>query len=147
MLSLKIKKIQSSQDLELAYLVMKELRQDLSYSDFLEIYEKAHAESGYEILALEQDQAIVALVGFRVLHDFVHGKHLYIDDLVSTKEKRSQGFGAKLLLHAEEIAKNLNCRGLRLCTGIENEAGKKFYENNKWNLRAIVYKKKLSENK
>jgi hypothetical protein len=28
-------------------------------------------------------------------------------------------------------------------TGIENEQGKKFYENNGWNLRTVIYKKKV----
>jgi hypothetical protein len=42
-----------------------------------------------------------------------------------------------------DLAKELDCKGLRLCTGIENEQGKKFYERNGWSLRAVAYKKKL----
>lgn len=98
---------------------------------------------GYEIIAIEAENEILAVMGYRILHDYVHGKHLYIDDLVSTKSYRSEGLGAKLLVYAEELAKELGCKVLRLCTGIDNELGKKFYERNGWSLRAVAYKKKL----
>jgi GNAT superfamily N-acetyltransferase len=140
---LSLVKANSSQELERFYPVMKELRTNLSFNDFLHLYEKAHQADGYEVVGFESQGRIVAVMGYRVLHDLVHGKHLYIDDLVSTETQRSKGFGAKLLAHAEKLAKEFSCKGLRLCTGIENEAGKKFYERNGWSLRAVAYKKKL----
>ena len=136
-------KAKDNNDLERFYPVMKELRKDLILTDYLNICEKAIATSGYEIVAIEKNDQILAVMGYRVLYDFVHGKHLYIDDLVSTESHRSQGLGAQLLKYAENLAKELNCKGLRLCTGIENELGKKFYEREGWYLRAVVYKKKL----
>ena len=78
-----------------------------------------------------------------MLHDFVHGRHLYIDDLITDPRLRSRGYGAQLLRHAEELAPTLGCHNLRLCTGIENERGKGFYERAGWKLRAVVYKRKL----
>lgn len=130
------------EDLKQCYPVMKELRGNLEYQTFSDIYQAAHKADGYEIIALKQSDQVVALMGYRFLYDYVHGKHVYIDDLVTTAAIRSQGAGAKLLKYAEKIAEKNNCKNLRLCTGIENEQGKKFYERNGWNLRAIVYKKK-----
>lgn len=136
-------KAKDKNDLERFYPVMKELRKDLSLSDYFSIYEKAHATDGYEIVALEYENKIFAVMGYRVLYDFVHGKHLYIDDLVSTESRRSQGYGAMLLSYAEVLAKESGCSRLRLCTGKENELGKKFYERNEWDFKAVVYKKKI----
>jgi GNAT superfamily N-acetyltransferase len=138
-------KAKDKNDFERFYPVMKELRKDLSFEDYMAICKNAQEANGYEIVAIESDKKVLAVMGYRVLHDFVHGKHLYIDDLVSTGSHRSQGLGAKLLKYAEDLAKELGCKGLRLCTGIENEQGKKFYERHDWKLRAIVYKKKLSK--
>ena len=135
--------MKTPQDLKRAYPVMKELRVNLDFETFVDVYEKAHVDSGYEIVAVERNSQIVALMGYRILHDYVHGKHIYIDDLVTTEAVRSQKVGEKLLKHAESLAEKNNCKNLRLCTGIENEQGKKFYERNNWNLRAIVYKKKI----
>lgn len=133
----------SHEDLERCYSIIKELRKDLSFSDYLSVYENAHKADGYEMATLEGEGQVFAAMGFRILHDFVHGKHLYIDDLVVTEGQRSKGHGATLLRYAEKLGENLGCKILRLCTGIENEMGKKFYERNDWNLRAVVFKKKL----
>ncbi len=82
-------------------------------------------------------------MGYRISYDFVHGKHIYVDDLVTSENHRSQSYGAMLLKHAEDLAKEHNCTNLRLCTGIDNDRGKRFYERNLWSLRAVVYKKKI----
>lgn len=132
-------------DLERFYPLMKELRQNLSLSDYLNLYLFAHASNGYEIVALESTSGVLALMGYRILYDYVHGKHLYIDDLVSNPNVRGQGHGTKLLEYAEKIAKDLDCNGLRLCTGIDNDLGKKFYEKNNWKLKAYAFKKKLNK--
>lgn len=141
--AIRLIKAKSRQDIERFYPVMKELRTELSLEEYLKSYEAAHAADGYEIVALEDDGGILAVMGYRVLHDFVHGKHLYIDDLVSSEKARSQGLGSRLLKYAEDLARELGCRGLRLCTGIENERGKSFYEREGWKARALAYKKRL----
>jgi ribosomal protein S18 acetylase RimI-like enzyme len=142
MLTNQIVIIKSESELEQAFSLMKELRPHITLQNFLDIYHQSNKTTGYEIAALKQDGQIVAIMGYRILYDYVHGKHCYIDDLVSSEQQRSKGFGAELLKFAEQFAKENQCTGLRLCTGTENERGKKFYEKNGWNLRAIVYKKK-----
>ncbi len=135
--------VQTKIDLERCFPIIKELRPSLTLSEYVLIYEEAHRTNGYEIVAIEENGKILSVMGYRVLYDFVRGKHIYIDDLVSTKEARSKGFGAELLFHAENVAKELNCKSLRLCTGLDNNRGMKFYERNGWIQRAIAYTKKL----
>lgn len=135
--------VQTKSELERCYPVMKELRPHLSFEEYVSIYEQAHASDGYEIVAVEVQGQIIAVMGFRFLTDFVRGKHVYIDDLVSSEKLRSQGLGAELLLFAEEVARTSGCKSLRLCTGIENERGIKFYDRNGWIKRAFAYAKKL----
>lgn len=137
--------LKTQSELEQAYPLMKELRPHITLQNFLDIYYQSNKTTGYEIAALTKDNQILAIMGYRILFDYVHGKHCYIDDLVSTEQQRSKGYGAELLKYAEQFAKDNQCTGLRLCTGIENERGKKFYETNGWNLRAIVYKKKVGQ--
>lgn len=139
----KFVKIQNREELERCFPVMKELRPHLNVQEYLEIYRHAHAMDGYEIVAMEQDGQIVAVMGYRILYDFVRGRHLYIDDLVSTEKLRSKGFGAALLKHAEVISKDLNCKSMRLCAVLENEPGIKFYEKNHWTKRAYAFTKKV----
>ncbi len=123
--------------------LLKELRPHITESDLKNIYEQARKADGFTFYGYYEGSECIGLMGLRYLTDFVHKFHLYIDDLVVTDKQRSSGVGAKLLKFAEALAKEKNCTGLRLCTGTENEAGKRFYERENWNLRAVVYKKKL----
>ena len=142
-MSLHLFTVKKSEDLERCFPVMKELRPHLSYDEFISIYQDLQKSDGYELVAFEKGEQILALMGYRFLSDFVRGRHLYIDDLVSTESSRSQGLGAKLLIYAEEIAKQNKCKVFRLCTGVENERGVKFYEKNNWTKRAYAYAKKI----
>ena len=131
-------------ELEKCFPVMKELRPHLNLSDFLLIYDEAHRHDGFEIVAIEENNQILAVMGYRILFDYVRGKHIYIDDLVSSERVRSKGLGAELLQYAEGVAREINCTTLRLCTGIENIRGVKFYEKNGWTKRAFAYTKRLN---
>ncbi len=139
----KILIVKNRSELEKCFPVMKELRPHLTFADFISIYEDAHRNDGYEIVAIEDDNNILAIMGYRILSDYVRGKHVYIDDLVSSESVRSKGLGAELLRYAEGVARDLNLKTLRLCTGIENDRGVSFYERNGWIKRAFAYTKKL----
>ncbi len=117
----------------------------MSFQDFISIYEAAKAHDSYTFVGAFDENNIVAVMGYRVLFDYVHGKHIYIDDLVTTASCRSKGVGAKLLEYAESVAKELQCKGLRLCTGIDRKDSQRFYDRNNWKARAIAYKKTLVE--
>lgn len=141
---MKLQEINSHQELEFAYPVIKELRPHLSFEDFIALFEQAMARDEYRLIGLLQDNQYVAVMGYRILFDFVHGKHLYIDDLVVISFLRSKGLGKILLDFGESEAKRLGCKTLRLCTGTDNHRGKQFYEKNCWSPRAVVYKKKVA---
>ncbi|AUN97470.1 GNAT family N-acetyltransferase [Bacteriovorax stolpii] len=138
---MKYKTAKNNEDLKLFFPVLKELRPHLSFEEYLSIYQEAHARDQYEMVALVENEKILALMGYRVLCDFVRGRHLYIDDLVSVE--KSKGHGAQLLSYAEEKARELECTGgLRLCAVLENTGGIKFYEKNGWKARAFAFVKK-----
>jgi len=141
---MKVIYVDSLKELERVFPLLNELRDHLSFDEFISLYNQAKQLTNYKMSAFENESGeLVALMGHRILVDFVHGRHFYIDDLVVSKKYRSQGIGAKVLKIAEELAAENSCNNLRLCTGIQNDQGKKFYENNGWSLRAVAYKKKL----
>ncbi len=138
---MRVFEVQTRPDLERCYLVMKELRPHVSLDQFVAIYFEAHSENGYEIIAIEDEGKVQALMGYRFLTDYVRGRHLYIDDLVTTQGARSNGYGAELLKIAETIAADNEIKHLRLCAGLENEAAIRFYERNGWIKRAYAFAK------
>jgi GNAT superfamily N-acetyltransferase len=135
--------LQVPDDLPRAYEVVRELRPKLSEDEFSRLVKLAKVADGYRLIAREIKGQLVAVMGYRILHDLVHGSHLYVDDLVTKEAARSQGHGAELLRYAEAEARRLGLSGLRLSTGVENEKARQFYEREGWELRAVSYKKKV----
>lgn len=138
-----LREIESPVDLERAFAIIRELRPRLSLEDFLEIRHAARSRDEYRLIGIFEDECCLSIMGFRILFDFVHGRHLYVDDLVTTATQRSRGLGRRLLEFAEDEANRLDCETIRLCTGIENADGIRFYRKNGWENRALVFKKKL----
>lgn len=144
---LDFREISTSAGLERAYPLLRELRTELAFTDFIDLYEKARRADEFRLVGAFDGDVCVGLMGYRVLHDFVHGRHLYIDDLVTTGSRRSTGVGARLLNHAEKEARRLDCQGLRLCTGIANESARRFYEREGWEAKSVAFKKKITAQK
>jgi hypothetical protein len=59
----------STDELEHCYIVIQELRPHLSKKDFFVIYNEAHNKDGYEIVAIEENNIVVAVMGYRILAD------------------------------------------------------------------------------
>jgi ribosomal protein S18 acetylase RimI-like enzyme len=135
--------LQSSSDLEPAFLVMRQLRPHLSLEQFLQLTSQMHREQ-YELWAAFANDVIVGLVSTRAYTDLVRGTHLYIDDLVTDQTARSKGIGAALLVHVEKLSKELGFETLRLSCTLENEKGLKFYRREGWKERAFALVKKVS---
>ena len=132
-----------AEEVETVYELLKELRTTITKEEFFDIYFAAKKADQFTFYGYFINQECVGLMGLRYLHDYVHKHHLYIDDLVVKKDFRSQGVGAILLEFAEDLAKAKSCTGLRLCTGIDNKEGIRFYERENWSARALAYKKKI----
>ena len=130
-------------DFRSAFPVLQELRAGLEYDHFREIYGASRTNDGYTLVGIREGSGWAALMGYRTLWDFVHGKHLYVDDLVVTEAARSRGLGARLLRYAEARAAETGCTLVRLCTGVQNTRGMRFYEREAMEMRAVVYKKKV----
>src|SRR5690606_38342148 len=89
-----LRPIQNPDAIEKCFQVMKELRPHLSLHDFLSLTEEAARRDDYRLIGYYDGDACLAVMGYRVLYDLAHGKHLYIDDLVVTESHRSCGIGA-----------------------------------------------------
>jgi ribosomal protein S18 acetylase RimI-like enzyme len=114
-------------DIAACYSLMRALRPHLSSeAEFIERWRRQSVE-GYAIVALWRVQRPVALAGFRVQENLVHGRFLYVDDLVTDESERRHGHGARLLDHLKAEGRARGCRKLVLDTAIENILAHRFY--------------------
>ena len=76
--------------------LMRELRPHLaSTAEFAARWQRQAAE-GYRIAALWPEERPVALAGFRLQDNLMHGRHLYVDDLVTAEGERAFCAGTDL---------------------------------------------------
>ncbi|MGE0616018.1 MAG: GNAT family N-acetyltransferase [Bacteriovoracia bacterium] len=131
----------TSSELDQAYGLLKDLRPQLTLENFHSLYRSAKSKDDYTLVGAYLEGQWAAVMGYRILFDFAHGKHVYVDDLIVGPAFRSRGVGARLLKYAEKVAGDFGCQGLRLCAGVENTAGQRFYAREGWKGRAIAFKK------
>ena len=95
-------------------------------------------KEGYKIISLVQDDEVRACIGFRILTMLAWGKILYVDDLITKKKYRNQGYGKFLLDYVTAIARNNACEQIHLDTGYNRNAAHKIYLNYGFDAIAII---------
>jgi len=114
-------------DIETCYPLMRQLRPHLgSAADFAERWRRQRTE-GYRLVGVWKTADPVALAGFRVTESLIHGRFLYVDDLVVDIDRRNGGFGALLMDWLHEEGRNCGCAKLVLDTGLDNVLAHRFY--------------------
>lgn len=123
----RISPIQTDQDYQACFEVMRELRPNLTDVESFAAQARRQADQGYRILAAWHDDQVTGLAGFRLQENLMYGKFLYVDDLVTTARARGEGTGAKLIAATRQEAKDLGCAWFVLDTAAENALGQRFY--------------------
>jgi hypothetical protein len=79
--------------------VITELRPHLKLADFITQVQRQQQEFNYQLVYLQAGETIQAVAGFRISESLAWGKFLYVDDLVSKSDRRSQGYGTMSILN------------------------------------------------
>lgn len=79
-------------------------------------------QAGYQLVTLTDPATVLALAGFRLSECFAWGKFLYVDDLVTHPQSRSQGYGEQVLNWLTDYAQQHHCQTLELDSGVQRFA-------------------------
>jgi len=71
---------------------------------------------------------IVAVMGFKPMITLYYGRFVMVYDLVTDKDKRSNGYGEKLLAYVHEWAKEKAYESVALSSGLQRIDAHRFYE-------------------
>ncbi len=111
--------------------VIQELRPQLNLGEFRRRVARQSLQ-GYQLLALRVDDRVAAVAGFRIYDTLAWGHVLYIDDLVTTRQQRSQGYGPRLLDWLQDHARDQGCTQLHLDSGHQRVDAHRFYRREGW---------------
>jgi GNAT superfamily N-acetyltransferase len=123
--------------------VMALLRPHLADSaEFVARVGRQHA-AGYRLLAAWRNGTPIGLAGYRVEENLIHGRFLYVDDLVTAEDERRHGVGARLLDAAAAEGRALGCGRLVLDTALDNVLAHRFYYRQGMLARALRFSRPL----
>lgn len=122
-----IKELLSECEYIKAFSIVKQLRTHLDEKEYINLLKDMRKE-GYKMFALYYNDEIVSVIGMIKLTNFYYGKHVWVNDLVTDKDKRSMGYGEKLLDFASNWAEENDCKIIALSSGLQREYAHKFYE-------------------
>jgi GNAT superfamily N-acetyltransferase len=115
----------------------------MSLEDFRATYE-AGFEGGYRVVGLFDEGAYRAAAGFHITYGFLHGRFMYIDDLVTTSEHRSKGYGRKLNEHLVDLARREGCNSVQLDSGTHRTDAHRFYLRERYDITSFHFVRKIS---
>lgn len=118
------------------------LRPILIKERFVENITKQQKE-GYVLLSISEKDKVVAVLGYRLLTMLNCGKFLYVEDLSTLEESRGKGYASLLLQHADEIAKNENCKSVQLDSGPSRTIAHKLYYKQDFIINAFHFNKSV----
>jgi GNAT superfamily N-acetyltransferase len=121
---------------------MRELRTELGEQEFLDRYAAGHVD-GYRVVGLFDGDECRAAAGYRLFTNFVDGRHLYIDDLVTSERWRSHGYGRLLNKYLVERARNEGCARVMLDSGVHRSDAHRFYFRERYTISSFHFKRDL----
>jgi GNAT superfamily N-acetyltransferase len=133
----------SISELKDCFPVMQELRTHLELPDFLERVQRQQQLFNYQLVYLQVDAIVRAVAGFRIAEALAGGKFLYVDDLVSKSDNRSQGYGTELFNWLVDYARRENCEQLTLDSGVQRFAANRFYLRHRMEISSHHFTLKL----
>ncbi|MFB6092950.1 MAG: GNAT family N-acetyltransferase [Haloquadratum sp.] len=123
-----IRELTTDDEERAAFPVLRQLRDHLTEEQYLAYLDEMRDE-GYRLFAIVEDDVIVAVAGVVIRTNFYNGRHLFVCDLVTDQDHRSEGYGERLMRFVDEWARDHDCESLTLASGLWREDAHRFYED------------------
>ena len=133
---------ESAAEISRCFPVMAHLRPNLVAEKFVGRVE-AQQTQGYRLAYLEDESAVVAVAGFRVMGMLATGRTLYVDDLVTDETQRSRGYGKAMLDWLQNYAREAGCETFSLDSGTHRQEAHAFYFRERMRVTSFHFAKKL----
>jgi GNAT superfamily N-acetyltransferase len=121
-----IKEATTEAEVSATFPVMQQLRLHLKEEEYLEVVQRLQ-HSGYRLAFVAEGSKVRCVAGFRVIEFLAYGKFLYVDDLVTAEDARSEGHGRRMLDWLVGVAREEGCESLQLDSGVQRHAAHRFY--------------------
>ena len=132
----------SDEEIASTYAVMRQLRTHLDEDEYLEKTRRMR-RSGYRVAAATEGGMVRSVAGFRIVEFLAYGKVLYVDDLVTAEDVRSEGHGDRVLDWLAGVAREEGCGSLQLDSGVQRHEAHRFYFRKGMSISSYHFSKAL----
>ncbi len=139
-----LKQAITDKEIENCFDVMSELRTHLQKEKFLSTVRLMENE-GYKLAYIENNGKVVATAGYRIYSNLFMGRHLYVDDLVTSESVRSQGYGEQMIKCLRKVALKEKCNFYHLDSGTHRSEAHKFYFMQGFTIASFHFSEKLND--
>ena len=137
---MKVELAESDAEILACFSVMQHLRNLENAADFLRQV-RSQQSSGYRLAFVTDGGKPLAVAGFRSGENLAWGRYLYVDDLVTLPEARSNGCGALLLSWLSQRAQSDGAGELHLDSGTGRTDAHRFYEREGLKISSYHFKR------
>ena len=124
------------------YRVMSCLRPHVAEAEFVPRLQRQQAQ-GYHLAYAQDEGAVVAVAGYRVMEVLATGRTMYVDDLVTDETKRSRGYGKAMLDWLQARAREQGCETFSLDSGTQRHEAHAFYFRERMRVTSLHFAKTL----
>ncbi len=132
----------SDEEISSTFPVMRQLRTHLDENEYLEKINRMR-RSGYRLTAATEGGEVRCVAGFRIVEFLAYGKFLYVDDLVTAEDARSEGHGERVLDWLAGVAREEGCGSLQLDSGVQRHEAHRFYFRKGMSISSYHFSKSL----
>lgn len=131
-----IKEAKTADDIIRCFSVIRELRPHITDPHYLATQVIRQQSQDYHLMYLENNNQIVAILGYRIVEYLSSGKAIYIDDLATLSTRRGKGYGGKLLNWIIDLAHKKQCETVHLDSGYTRFDAHRLYLNYGFQLKS-----------
>lgn len=130
---MQVRLLKSDAELDNVGKVLLQLRPQYNLAN-LKIQINKQQNSGYQIVYVTDNDEVLTVAGFVISEKLAWGKHIYIDDLVTSEAYRSTGAGSLLINWFKQYAKEMGCQQIHLDSGVQRYPAHRFYLREHFNI-------------
>jgi GNAT superfamily N-acetyltransferase len=124
--------------------VIRVLREHVSLDELRARFETGAGE-GYRLVGVRATDGWKAAAGFHIFTNFINGRILYVDDLVTVADERSRGFGKLLNDFLKGVARRESCATIELDSAVHRHAAHRFYLRERYDIVSHHFSQRLKE--
>ena len=121
-----IKEALTDAEISATFPVVRQLRPHLVEDEYLRMIRRMQ-HVGYRLANATENGEVRCVAGYRIVEFLAYGKFLYVDDLVTAEDARSEGCGGRMLDWLAGVAREEGAGSLQLDSGVQRHEAHRFY--------------------